>query len=516
MRYHGPVPHQLAALLLIPALSACAGGVAEAPSPAMTVEGAAATITAADMAREIGVLAHDSMGGRDTPSPELEKAADYLASRFRDMGLEPAGEAGSYIDRYEWEVRRLAPEQTVVRVEGGAAVGRYGTDFFVLPGPGSVSAPAYYVGVAGEAGPPPPESEGHILVYDHPGGPLDQQWQMKLGAALQPAMMAGAPAVLVVLDPEFPTDMIGQIADAVASQELPFVAVGMTREAADALAATMGADMSAIRETALPTRLGTQPIEIRTARTEEVHTPPNVAALLRGSSPELGGTYVVVTAHFDHVGTGTPDESGDSIFNGADDDASGTAAVLEMAEAFASLDRAPARSVLFLLVSGEEKGLLGSRAWVEDPTISDIGAVVANVNMDMVGRDPHPDTVIGIGQEYTTLQGLVQEIIERHPELDLTVSLDLKPEEMYFFRSDQLPFIQAGIPAVFFTTGEHEDYHQRSDEPENIDADKAARVARLGFYLAWEIATAEEAPEWTEEGERRVKQMLQGPMGGSD
>ena len=219
---------------------------------------------------------------------------------------------------------------------------------------------------------------------------------------------------------------------------------------------------------------------------------------------------MVLTAHFDHVGVGSPDASGDSIFNGADDDASGTAAIVEIAEAFASLDTPPARSVLFLLVSGEEKGLLGSKAWVADPTIDDVGSIVANVNMDMVGRDPLPDTVIGIGQEYTSLEGVLQGIVEDRPELNLTVILDPKPEEQYFFRSDQLPFIENGIPAVFFTTGEHEDYHKQSDEAESIDADKAARVARLGFYLAWEIANSATAPEWTDEGRERVDRMLQG------
>jgi Zn-dependent M28 family amino/carboxypeptidase len=206
---------------------------------------------------------------------------------------------------------------------------------------------------------------------------------------------------------------------------------------------------------------------------------------------------------------GAADESGDSIFNGADDNASGTAAVLEIAEAFGALGVAPARSVVFLLVSGEEKGLLGSRAWVENPTVS-IGGIVANINLDMVGRN-HPDTVIGIGQEYSTLETVLADIAASRPDVGLEVILDPKPEEMYFFRSDQLPFIQRDIPAVFFTTGDHDNYHEPSDEARLIDNDKAARVARLGFYLAHAIATTPTAPAWTEEGRTRLQEMLTPP-----
>jgi len=229
--------------------------------------------------------------------------------------------------------------------------------------------------------------------------------------------------------------------------------------------------------------------------------------MLPGSDPELKNTYVVLSAHFDHVGIGAPDAAGDSIYNGADDNASGTAGVLEVAEAFASLPEAPARSVIFLAVSGEEKGLLGALAYVDDPPVIDIQSVVADVNMDMIGRTA-PDTIIGIGQEYSTLQMVLDEIQADHPELGLSVILDPVPEERFFFRSDQLAFIQQGIPAVFFTTEDHEDYHQPSDEAAKIDNDKAARVARLAFLLAYHVAQDPSAPEWTEEGWAQVEELL--------
>lgn len=505
LQQYGIAP-RLAALILISALSACAGGAPAGPTPALSVEGAAATITAADMAREIGVLAHDSMAGRDTPSPELEAAAAYLAGRFRSMGLEPAGEDGTFIQRYDYTVSRLIDSETVVRVEGGEAEPRYEHDFFMVSGSSPANAEAFYVGVAGSAPTPPEEARGKILVYDHPGGPMNEQWQMNVIAAIRPAMGMGSPAVIIILDPEFPGQILSQVASATAAQRAPLSIVGITDEAARQLMGDAGVDLEALRAAGEPSPLGDAVFTIRSVRSEENHTPPNVVARLSGSDPTLESSHVVLTAHFDHVGVGLADESGDSIYNGADDDASGTAAVVEIAEALAMLDPAPARSVLFLLVSGEEKGLLGSRAWVGDPTV-DLEGVVANINLDMIGRNA-PDTVVGIGQEYTTLQGVLQEITDAHPDLGLNVILNPVPEERWFFRSDQLPFIQKWIPAVFFTTGDHEDYHKQSDEPETIDNDKAARVARLGFYLVHAIATSPEKPEWTEDGRSQVEQML--------
>jgi Zn-dependent M28 family amino/carboxypeptidase len=232
-------------------------------------------------------------------------------------------------------------------------------------------------------------------------------------------------------------------------------------------------------------------------------TPPNVVATLMGSDPTLRNEYVVFSAHMDHVGLGAPDASGDSIFNGADDDASGTATMLEVAEAFASLPQRPARSMIFLAVSGEEKGLLGSAFFTENPPVP-IERMVANINLDMVGRN-NPDSIIGIGNEYSSLGTLVQEVATAHSELGLVVGPDPLPEERLFFRSDHFNFAKAGVPAIFFTTGLHDQYHKQSDEVELIDTDKISRVGRLVFHLALEIATLPTAPTWTEKGITEVQ-----------
>ena len=494
--------------LLLPLLSACGGAPAsEAPTPMASAEAAAATITAEDMGRLIGALAHDSARGRDTPSQELEEAAAFIAARFQALGLEPAGENGTYIDRWDYDRIGADLDQTFVRVKDAAYAPRYARDFFmVLGGQPVTEAGLFYAGVAGQTGPLPSSAQGKMIMFDVPGAEVDAGWQQGLMGGIQGAMMSGAAGVVVVMDPAFPPELVGQLATATIAQQAPMPVVGLTDDAARRLVAAAGNDLGALRTAGAPTDLDAV-MEVSGARTEERHTPPNVVAMLRGSDPELSQTYIVMTAHFDHDGIGNPDASGDSIYNGADDNASGTSAIMEIAEAFASLPRAPARSVIFLAVSGEEKGLLGAEAWVENPTVP-IDAVVANVNMDMIGRNA-PDTVIGIGQEYSSLEGVLAAITASRPELGLNVILDQKPEEMYFFRSDQLPFIKKGIPAVFFTTDDHEDYHKPSDEAHKIDNDKAARVARLGFYLAHSIATDPVAPDWTTEGWQRIEQMLQ-------
>jgi Zn-dependent M28 family amino/carboxypeptidase len=232
-----------------------------------------------------------------------------------------------------------------------------------------------------------------------------------------------------------------------------------------------------------------------------------VGGILAGSDPELRDTYVLYSAHFDHVGIGAPDADGDSIYNGADDDASGTALVLEVARAFAALPEPPRRSLIFLAVSGEEKGLLGARHWATHPTVP-ISEVVANLNADMVGRNA-PDTLIAIGGEYSSLGALSTSVAASHPDIGLVVAPDPDPSENAFFRSDHVAFVREGIPAVFFTTWIHDDYHAPSDEVESIDADKLARVTQLAFWVGWEVAQDPEPPAWNPGAWDEVSGMLE-------
>jgi hypothetical protein len=313
----------------------------------LSMDAAAARITTADMATHIGVLADDSMKGRQTGRPELERAAAYIADRLAAAGVEPAGTEG-YL--YRWP-----------------------------------------------------------LPLEHRTG-----WQ-------------------------------------------------------DSLA----------------TR------------------PPNVVGVIRGSSPQLADTWVVVTAHFDHLGVLEPYVDTDSIYNGADDNASGTAALLEVADALASLPTPPRRSILFLAVSGEELGLLGSGAYVADPTVA-LDGVVADINLDMISRGGSGDVLV-IGYDLSTLTTLVDAAADQLPGLGLAVH-NAESVDGLMRRSDHFHFARNGIPAIGFFTGLHHDYHRPSDEPDRADPTKAARVARLAAYVVAGAAMITNRPEWTEAGRRTLEQ----------
>ena len=234
-------------------------------------------------------------------------------------------------------------------------------------------------------------------------------------------------------------------------------------------------------------------IRLSASLSAEMITAPNVIGILPGSDDRLRAEFVLVSAHMDGLGVG-PAVDGDSIYNGADDNASGTAAVLEVAEALAALRKRPKRSVAFLAVSGEERGLLGSAAFVENPPIP-LERIVANLNVDMIGRN-WEDTISVIGKPYSTLGGLVDSVAAAHPELSMAVVGDRWPSEGFFFRSDHFNFARKGIPTVFFFNGVHEDYHMPSDEVDKIKFEKAARIGRLVFEIALAVANAEEPPRW--------------------
>ncbi len=235
-------------------------------------------------------------------------------------------------------------------------------------------------------------------------------------------------------------------------------------------------------------------------------TGPNVIAVLPGRDPALRGTYVAVVAHMDHVGAAGPGRRGctpagaDSICNGADDNASGTAGLLALAEAFARLAPGPRRSVLFLAVSGEERGLLGSRHYADHPTVP-LDSIVGLVNLDMIGRN-RPDSVYLNGWGKSSISDLVRRLAARHRELGLDVGPDLEDRPETPADSDHYPFQRRGIPYIFFYTGAHPDYHRVGDHPERADADKAARITRLAFLTLLELANADARPTWEPESRR--------------
>lgn len=220
----------------------------------------------------------------------------------------------------------------------------------------------------------------------------------------------------------------------------------------------------------------------------------NIVAFIKGS--EFPDEIVVLSAHYDHVGI----KNGE-IYNGADDDGSGTVAIMQMAKAFkkAALEgNGPKRSVLFLLVTGEEKGLLGSKYYVNFP-IFPLEKTVANLNIDMIGRvdDAHLDNpnyvyLIGSDKLSTELHQISEEVNQKFTKLNLDYKYnDDNDPNRFYYRSDHYNFAKNNIPVIFYFNGVHEDYHKPSDTPEKINYPILAKRAKLVFYTAWEIANRE-------------------------
>ncbi len=242
-------------------------------------------------------------------------------------------------------------------------------------------------------------------------------------------------------------------------------------------------------------------IELRLAkRVSSRGEVPNVVGILDGTDSLLRQEYLLYSAHIDHIGirAGEPD----SINNGADDNASGVAGLLELAQAFSQPGMRPRRSILFLAPSAEEDGLLGSAHFTEHPAVP-LSRIVANINMDLIGRNWR-DSVIAVGLEQTDLGATLQSVVAAHPELRMTPIPDRWPEERIFYRSDHYNFARKGVPILFFTSGTHPDYHQPTDEAGRIDVEKQARLVQLLFYLGARIADTMPRPEWNAASYRQI------------
>ena len=481
------------------------------------VEDAVRTITPDDFAWRVGVIAHDSMQGRDTPSPGLDRTAEWIASEFRRLGLRGGAENGGFIQRYPLNSVVVDRERSslsaggvrltfgadLLPMFGGSSDGDAVADLVLVSGSGPISRRvtravrgkhvALVQGVDASGGRGAFQlaaglrgaGAASVLVTN---GADEEEWAAEAARRLEPSVTKGWGGEDSSVRPDFVPLL--QIRTASLAQMLEGHGVDLAGLHARAEGDVQVHTTIDLRVT-LVQRVGSEPI-----------TTPNVVGILDGSDPALKDEYVVFSGHMDHVGVGTPDENGDSIFNGADDDASGTAAVMEVAEAMAALGTPPSRSMMFVLVSGEEKGLWGSEWFADHPSVP-IEQLVANLNTDMVGRN-WPDTIVAIGKEHSDLGESMNRVNGDHPELRMTAIDDIWPEERFYFRSDHFNFARKGVPVLFFFNGTHDDYHGRDDEPDRIDAEKAARIARLVFYLGVDIGNAAERPKWNPESYARI------------
>ncbi len=480
-----------------------------------SVQQAAQSISEADVRRRIGIIADDSMRGRDTPSPELDEVAAYLAGEYKRLGLRPAGDGSDYLQRYSLDRVQIVGDSAAIMIHGRVDTTlTYGSDalfsgnvfesrdyageLVLLSGPLSGSMSGDTTVVAGKmvilASGPRNRGERERVLGWKPAGIIvpsmapDSIWTQLINRVARPqlrdpSLKSGGPLVLAVR---------GAVLQ-------PIIA-------------RLGGDLSAAQSAQafqVTTLSGAQLHVHARVRVLERRSAPNVVAILPGSDPKLKDEYVVFSAHMDHVGVAGPKGSGgcraqgaDSICNGADDDGSGTVAVVEIAEAFARLTPRPKRSIVFLNVSGEEKGLWGSEYFADHPTVP-LANVVANLNIDMVGRNWR-DTIVAIGKEHSDLGATLNRVAADHPELNMKPIDDIWPQENFYFRSDHYNFAKKGVPILFFFNGTHVDYHRPGDSPDMIDAEKEARIAQLIFYLGLEVANTPARPKWNPDSYKRI------------
>ncbi len=465
-----------------------------------------AAITADDMRQRVYVLADDSLRGRDTGTPGIAGAARYLVAEATRIGLTPAGDDGTFYNRSPLQRRRME-----VRASATARGSTFSpTIEEMVPVSGMIGLPAARA----------PSGSGPIVYGGHLADPT--VGSRELGAAdLANAVVVvrlspppgvdpqatppraplvqlfgpGSTAAAVLLVAEEGQDDLWTYVSGIARRgaiELPDDSPRPQGPAffmisPDFAERILGAPLAGAREPR--TGVGTFTFDL-----QEIVGPVdawNIVALLPGLDASRAQQYISLGAHYDHVGVGVP-VNGDSIYNGADDNASGTAGLLEVAEYLASLPqtRRPARSVLFIWHTAEEHGLLGSRTFTDAPTVPR-DSIVVNINADMIGRNS-PDSifVVGAGRLSSELAAEVEAAnrrLQRPFIFDYSYDSPDHPEQI-FCRSDHYSFARFGIPIVFFTTGLHEDYHQPSDTADRIDYEKAARAARLMGDLALSLA----------------------------
>jgi hypothetical protein len=509
---------------------------APAPEPAATEP----AITAQDLRQRLGIFAADSMMGRETGTAGNVKATDYVAAEFRRLGLEPAGDNGTYFQTVPLVTLGLSDSSAIQA--GGTSLLLY-RDFvaFVIDTTrslegvqavygGSLVDPTTWIG--------PDEAAGRIVVL---AVPPNLRTYVPFGVLTQHSRFARAVAVaaaeLPLIDPGMLAAMRpGQMEIRTPPRAGPFQLV----LSPDATTRLMGAPLSTLTRGALGPPLGGSVV----VRVEPLAAPArNVVAILRGSDPGVRGQYVALGAHNDHLGLApSPSDNDsvrafnrvvrprgadsperaptdaevaairtildslrrlhpprpDSVYNGADDDGSGTVALLEIAEAAARAQQRPRRSLLFVSHTGEEEGVFGSSYFTEHPSVP-LDSIVAQLNMDMVGRGDAVDLpgggpsylqVIGSRRLSTELGDLAERVNsdDKHGfRFDYSLDAPGHPEQVYC-RSDHTEYARFGIPIIFVTTDLHEDYHQLTDEPQYIDYAKLSRVASFVYDLALRVA----------------------------
>ena len=436
------------------------------------LDGALATVETDDVRAHVDYLASDLLEGRDSGHRGAELAAQYIASQFHQWGLKPVLKS--------WQ--QEFPISNAARLDGAMiTAGELTTESRTLVQPVLFSGPAKVTALVAVPG---DEVAGRIALI--PAAEDLREEKRRVEQAIE----GGAVAALLMSAEGWLGPMELGLRDGRRGSAPGAAGASSGRRRLDPAmrAVRVPLDVPVLRvcsqlaqELSAVSAQGGEVTMYATYAGRNVTT--NVLALLPGSDPQLKEEYVVVGAHYDHVGK---DDQG-NIWNGADDNASGTAGLMEIAEALASLPTAPRRSVLFAAWGAEERGLLGSRYFAEECPIA-WDKIVTYVNLDMIGRNANGEIdVLTASDELLTLAQ--QKLAD----------VGMKGEEgqaFYLQASDTAPFVQAEIPTVFFFSGTHPDYHRASDDPDKLDVGKATEVSRAALALVHEVAQADGRPDF--------------------
>ncbi len=520
-----------ACLFLAPTLSAqmSSDRISERGMEVAVPEQLAQTITATEMKRHLTTLASREFEGRETGTEGQKKAAQYIAGYFQMLEI-PALKDGSYFQ----QINFFAENWENIDLEMNGENLRHLWDYYALPADNEsrdwidinevtflgygIDDPAYSdykdADVSGKAimiyPDEPKDKKGNFLVS---GSATPSDWSDNLEKKLQAAKKHGVQVVFVI-DSDFKKN-VSQARREILNRRLAMVeslpedrnlanSVMLSSEVAKKMIGNQFKKVVKARKKIQKkgkARQVTIPVDLRLRQEKSVRSlvGENVLGYIEGSDPKLKDELVVITAHYDHLG-----KRGDDIYYGADDNGSGTTTVLEVAQAFAEAKKkgwGPRRSVLIMLVSGEEKGLLGSQYYAEYP-IFPLENTIANVNVDMVGRvDPkHQDQgisdyiyVIGSNRLSTELHQINEDANARYTQLKLDYTYNAEDDpNRYYYRSDHYNFAERGIPAIFYFNGTHEDYHRTSDTVDKINFEKMEKIGRLVFHTSWELANRDE------------------------
>jgi Zn-dependent M28 family amino/carboxypeptidase len=505
----------------------------------------ASEITAKQLSDYLYFVASDAMEGRDTPSRGLDTTAEFIKMNLSRWGFKPAGDDGTFFQKIAIKAESVDPANTLLSIDNQPFA--LNDDFFRTSGNGSANALMVFAGngwvvksknIDAYKG---VDVKGKIVVLYTPQGFPDRRTITSRPAGvtrddltgtkgtdwadpLTYAAQNGAAGILVIGSPQLQANW-GQIKN--------FFSRGSSfpeklREAPTGPAATMpvalisdkvanaifsgtGKDKTSAESFAID-----KPVSITTMTKSETKWTQNVVAIWEGSDLTLKNEMVAIGAHYDHIGVSQNPAAPDKINNGADDDGSGTVAVLSIAEALAKSKMRPKRSVLFVWHCGEEKGLWGSEYFNKFPTV-DIKNVIAQLNIDMIGRSLDPNKVIKcdspgkpcneelskaneiyvIGKDMmsSTLGAVVDGTNKGYLNLGYNTKYDdPKDKNRFFFRSDHFNYAQKGIPITFWFDGVHEDYHQPGDSPDKIDYAKMEKVTRTIFLTLLEVTSLPKRP----------------------